>query len=39
MSEEKKDDVAFRSAWTGNIVLLVIILIVLGAALAFKEYL
>jgi hypothetical protein len=37
MNDKKKDHVVFSSAWLGNIVVVAIVVIVLGAALAYKE--
>jgi hypothetical protein len=38
MDDKKKDHVMFSSAWLGNIVMVAIIVIILAAALAYKEF-
>lgn len=38
MSEEQKDNVVIKSPWIGNLVMVVVVIIVLGGAVAFKEF-
>jgi hypothetical protein len=41
MSEENPkdyDQVKYKSAWTGNIAIILIVVVILGAAVAYTEY-
>jgi hypothetical protein len=38
MSEKKDDHVLFSSAWVGNIVIIAVVVLILGAAFAYIEY-
>jgi hypothetical protein len=38
MSEKKDDHVLFSSAWLGNIVIIAVVVLILGAAFAYIEY-
>ena len=38
MSEKKDDHVLFSSAWLGNIVIIAVFVLILGAAFAYIEY-
>jgi hypothetical protein len=38
MSEEKKEDVVISSTWFGNLFMVAMVVVILGAALAYKEF-
>jgi hypothetical protein len=38
MDEKKDDHVMFSSSWLGNIVIIMVVVLILGAAFAYQEY-
>jgi hypothetical protein len=38
MDEKKDDHVMFSSSWLGNIVIIAVVVLILGAAFAYKEF-
>jgi hypothetical protein len=38
MDEKKNDHVMFSSVWVGNIVIIAIVVLIIGAAFAYSEY-
>jgi hypothetical protein len=37
-NDPNRDEVVMKSAWTGNIFLIVLVIVILGGALAYKEF-
>jgi hypothetical protein len=38
MDKKKDDHVVFSSSWLGNIAIIVVVVLILGAAFAYKEF-